>query len=190
MSSSAEKRLINMEDDRLRAINEGVGQINAVFNAGNANRYGGFLEALRKRYTKDLGEQKALVDRKSKFAAARRGVVGGSSEIDMKRRNSRNYLRALVGGENQAQASLARLKQSDEGARQRLINLIYSGMDATTAANRSQGQMAANIDMAMSDFIPGALDSIGETAADAYGYGVRNAAYTQGAQRAREQLYG
>lgn len=190
MSSSADKRMINMEDDRLRAINEGIGQVNAIFGGGRQRQYATFLDALRKRYSKDLGEQQKTVLRKSKFAAARRGVTGGSSEIDMKRRNAQNYLRALIGGENRAQASVAKLRMSDENSRQSLINSIYSGMDATTAANRGQGQMASNIDMAMSDFIPGALDSIGEAAADAYGYGVRNDAYSQSAQRTREQLYG
>lgn len=190
MSSSADKRAINMEDDRLRSINEGIGQINAIFGGGRQRQYASFLDALRKRYGKDLGEQKVRVDRQSRFAAARRGVTGGSSEIDMKRRNAQNYLRALVGGENRAQASVAKLRSQDENSRQSLINSIYSGMDATTAAQRGQSQMASNIDMAMSDFIPGALDSIGEAAADAYGVGVRNEAYSDSARRTREQLYG
>lgn len=179
------------EDKRQRSINEGVGQVNAIFDgAGRESQYGDYLTALRDRGNADLGEQKSLIDRKSKFQLARRGVVGGSSDIDMQKRNRKKYIQALIGNESRANSAVGRLRQRDDATRGNLMNMIFGGMNAGTAANRAQLGMMANTQAAQSDFVPYAIDSIGEAAADAYGMGVREDAYSQGGQRAREELYG
>lgn len=190
MASSADKQAYVNEDKRNRAVHEGVGQVNAIFGAGREAQYGDYLKALRDRYTADLTDQSAIVDRKSKFGLARRGVIGGSSEIDKQRANRKRYIQALIGNESNANAAVGRLRQQDEGSRQNLINMIFGGMDATQAAQRAGYSMRSNIASAQSDFVPYALDSIGEAAADAYGYGARKEAYSQGGQSARDALYG
>jgi hypothetical protein len=190
MSSSADKLAKTSEDTRNRRINEGIGQVNAIYGAGREAQYGDYLQALRDRGSADLKDQSAIVDRKSKFQLARRGVIGGSSETDRKRRNRKAYIEAIIGNERNAQAAVGGLRSRDEGSRQSLINMIYGGMDATTASQRAGASMRSGMAAAQSDFIPYALDSIGEAAADAYGYGVRNDAYSQGGEQARRDLYG
>lgn len=189
MSSSADKRAIIAEDERNRRIHEGVGQVNAIFN-NREGQYDQYLQALRDRYSASLGDQKTILDRNSRFATARRGVTGGSSDYDTQTRNRKKYISALIGAEDLAQGQTARLRQADEGSRQSLINLIYGGMDASSAAQRAGYSARSNIAMGQSDFIPYALDAIGEAGADAYGIGARKEAYQQGGEAARRQLYG
>ncbi len=190
MSSSADKLAIKSEDTRNRRIHEGIGQVNAIYGAGREAQYGDYLQALRDRGNADLKDQSALVDRKSKFQLARRGVIGGSSETDRLRRNRKAYIKGVIGNERNAQAAVGNLRSRDESSRQSLINMIFGGMDATTAAQRAGGAMRSSMASAQSDFIPYALDSIGEAAADAYGFGVRDEAYSQGGEQARRDLYG
>lgn len=190
MSSSADKLAKTSEDTRNRRIHEGVGQVNAIYGAGRESQYGDFLQALRDRGNTDLNDQKALVDRQSKFRLARRGVVGGSSDVDTQKRNRKAYIQAIIGNESRAQGTVGRLRQSDDSARNNLINMIFGGMNASTAAQRAGQSMRSGMATAQSDFIPYALDSIGEAAADAYGYGVREEAYSQGGEEARRALYG
>lgn len=177
------------EDKRNRAINEGVGQVNAVYGAGREASYGDYLQALRDRYTADLTDQSALVDRQSKFKLARRGVIGGSSEIDTQRRNRKAFIQALIGNESRAQSSVGRLRQNDENSRQNLINMIFGGMDASQSAQRAQSAMRSNLASAQSDFVPYALDSAVGAGVNAYSLGARRDAYAQGGQAAREALY-
>jgi hypothetical protein len=190
MSSSADKLAKTAEDTRNRRIHEGIGQVNAIYGSGREAQYGDYLQALRDRGAADLSDQSAIVDRKSKFQLARRGVIGGSSELDKQRRNRKALIRATIGNERNAQVGVGKLRSADENSRQSLLNMIFSGMDASTAAQRGSASMRSNMAMAQSDFIPYALDSIGEAAADAYGYGVREDAYSAGGEAARRNLYG
>lgn len=190
MSSSADKLAKTSEDTRNRRIHEGIGQVNAIYGAGREAQYGDYLQALRDRYQTDLKNDSAIVDRKSKFQLARRGVIGGSSEMTSQRKNRKALIEATIGNERNAQAAVGGLRSRDEQSRQSLINMIFGGMDASTAAQRAGQGMRSNMAMAQSDFIPYALDSIGEAAADAYGVGVRNEAYSAGGEQARRQLYG
>lgn len=190
MSSKADKQAIINEDKRNRAIHEGLGQTNALFGAGREAQYGDYLQALRDRYTADLGDQQTIVNRTSKFGLARRGVIGGSAEQDTQRRNRKAYIQALIGNESRANASVGRLRQSDEGTRQNLINMIFGGMDATQSAQRAGMSMRSNLASAQSDFIPYALSDALGAGANAYSTGAQAEAYSRGGRSARESLYG
>lgn len=189
MASSADRQAIVNEDKRNRAIHEGIGQVNAVYGAGREAQYGDYLQALRDRYTADLTDQSAIVDRQSKFSLARRGKIGGSSEIDTQRRNRKRYIQALLANESGANASVGRLRQADEGSRQNLLNMIFGGMDATTAAQRAGSSMRSNLAMAESDFIPNALNSVLGAGSDAYAQSARSDAFRQGSQETKDYLY-
>lgn len=188
--SKASRQAYANERNRVRAINEGVNQVNAVYDFGREAQYGDYLKALRDRASTDLGEQKALVDRQSKFGLARRGVIGGSSEIDTQRRNRKDYIRALIGNESRAQSAVGRLRQSDEASRQSLLNLIFGGLDASTGTQRALGMQRANLASAQADFIPSLLSSAVGAGVDSYSRGVQMDAYRSGSQKAREELYG
>lgn len=188
MSSKADKQAKINESNRLRSINEGVGQVNAIFGAREP-QYDDFLQALRDRYTSDLNDQQTIVDRQSKFSLARRGVIGGSSEIDTQRRNRKKFIQALIGNESRAQGTVGRLRQADEGSRQSLINTIFGGMDASMGAQRAAAGMRSNLQASMGDFIPQTIDSAIGAGVGAYATGVQRDAYAQGRQSAREALY-
>lgn len=187
---SAEKQARIAENKRQQGINEGFGQVNAIFGQGREAQYGDYLQALRDRGNADLNDQQTIVDRASKFNLARRGVIGGSSEMDTQRRNRKRYIQALIGNESRANAAVGQLRGRDDQTRRGLLDMIFGGMDASTAAQRAQMGQHANVQAAQADFIPYALDSIGEAAADAYGYGARKDAYSEGGERARQDLYG
>ena len=190
MASAADRQAYINEDKRNRAIHEGIGQVNAVYGVGREAQYGDYLQALRDRYTADLTDQSAIVDRQSKFSLARRGKIGGSSEIDTQRRNRKRYIQALLANESGANASVGRLRQADEGSRQNLLNMIFGGMDATTASQRAGSSMRSNLATARSDFIPAAISSAVGAGTDAYAQGARTDAFRRGGQSAREGLYG
>ena len=190
MASAADRQAYINEDKRNRAVHEGIGQVNAIYGAGREAQYGDYLQALRDRYTADLTDQSAIVDRQSKFSLARKGKIGGSSEIDMQKRNRKRYIQALLANESGANAAVGRLRQSDEGSRQNLLNMIFGGMDATTAAQRAGSSMRSNLATAQSDFIPTAISSAVGAGTDAYAQGARTDAFRRGGQSAREELYG
>lgn len=175
----------------MRQINEGTGQVNAIFSGkGRQAQYDSYLKALRDRYMTDLGQQKRDIDRSDKFSMARRGLTQGSADFDRKKRRGDDYLKALVANENSAQSAVGRLRQSDENTRNSLLDMVYGGMDASTAANRAHFGMQANSQAAQSAFIPQALDAGFGGAADAYGAQVANNAYGRGARQTRSELYG
>jgi hypothetical protein len=190
MSSRSDKQAKINEDQRNRAIHEGIGQVNAIYGSGREAQYGDYLQALRDRYTADLTDQSAIVDRKSKFSLARRGVIGGSAEQDTQRRNRKAYIQSLLANESGAQGAVGRLRQSDESSRQNLINMIFGGLDASTSAQRAGAAMRGNLAAAQSDFIPSALSSMAGAGANTYAQGAQYDAYRAGSRSAREALYG
>lgn len=188
-SGSAERAARGAEDRRMRQINEGVGQVNALFNS-KKDQYDKFLHALRDRYMTDLGEQKTDIDRSDRFGMARKGLTKGSADFDRQARRGDDYLKALVANENSAQAAVGKLRQSDENTRLSLTDMIYGGMDASTASRRALSGQQANAQAAQAAYVPQMLDAGFGGAADAYGTQIANDAYGRGARRARSELYG
>lgn len=189
-TSRAEKQARIAENERLQAINEGTGQVNAIFGPGREREIGDFLQALRDRNQASLGDQKTILDRNTRFRTARRGVTGGSSDIDAKRRNQKSFIQALIGAEDRAQGAVGQLRQSDENTRQRLIDMVFGGSDATTATQRASQALQGNIQQAQGNFIPQALSDIVGAGANAYATGVQGDAFRAGSREAREALYG
>lgn len=134
------------EQERRAAIAATQGRINQVFdNPQRAADIADFVDATRSYYGDDLNRQKADSDRELRFALARGGLVGGSTQRDQQQRLGEDYSRGLLRVDQMALGAGAELEAADQDARGRLIQLATSGLDATTAAQQSAAAMRSNL---------------------------------------------
>jgi hypothetical protein len=151
MSGGGNNRSANeanrMEQERQAAIKATQGRINQVFN--DPSRQGDiddYMGAIREYHTDDLGRQKGDADRELRFALARGGLTGGSTQRDQQKLFGDDFARGLLDVERRAQGAGAELQAADQDARARLISLATSGLDATTAAQSAASAMRTNLE--------------------------------------------
>ena len=146
------------EDQRQAAIRATQGRINQVFDGGNrAADIADFVGATRDYFTRDLNRQKAEQDRQIKFALARGGMIGGSTQLDQSAKLGEDYSRGLLDVDRRARGAGAELEAADQDARARLISLATQGLDATTAASQSAAAMRSNLEAGRSTSLAGGL---------------------------------
>lgn len=134
------------EQERRAAIAATQGRINQVFdNPQRAADIADFVDATRSYYGDDLNRQKADSDRELRFALARGGLFGGSTQRDQQQRMGEDYSRGLLRVDQMALGAGAELEAADQDARGRLIQLATSGLDATTAAQQAAASMRSNL---------------------------------------------
>jgi len=153
------------EAARQIAIKQGTARVNSVFDdPARAAQHAQFLDAIRQYYTQDANRQKAIADRNQRFSMARSGLTGGSAATDANVTLGQEYSKGLLSAENKAQGAYSDLQQQDEQSRTNLLNMVRSGMDATTAAQRAGGIMQANAASAQTNALAGGLgDVFGQT---------------------------
>lgn len=146
------------ERERMAAIAAAQGQVNAVFNSpAREAEIERAVAGSRDLGTRELNRQKANTDRQLRFALARNGQIGGSTQIDQGRVFGEDYARALLGVEREAQGMGARIRGADQDARSRLITLATAGMDATTGASQAAEAMRVNLQAGASDRAAGSV---------------------------------
>jgi hypothetical protein len=163
--NSAAKAANQAEADRQSAIRRTQSQVNTVFNDPKRQAdINDFVGATRDYYQQDLDRQKGNADRGLKFALARSGLTGGSTQVDQQQLMGEDYGRGLLQVEQKAQGAGASLSAADQDARARLISLATSGLDATTAAQQASAAMRSNLEAGKSEAQLGSLaDSFGQT---------------------------
>jgi len=163
--NSAAKAANQAEADRQSAIRRTQSQVNTVFNDPKRQAdINDFVNATRSYYQQDLDRQKGNADRGLKFALARSGLTGGSTQVDQQQLMGEDYGRGLLQVEQKAQGAGASLSAADQDARARLISLATSGLDATTAAQQASAAMRSNLEAGKSEAQLGSLaDSFGQT---------------------------
>lgn len=135
------------EQARQAAIRATQAQVNRVFDApGREADIVRFIQDLRAYYGRDLDQKKADTDRSLKFALARAGQIGGSTQIDQQREFAKQYTRGLLDVAQRAEGAGANLRAADQDARARLISLATSGLDATTGAAQAAAALRSNIE--------------------------------------------
>ncbi len=135
-----------MEQERRAAIAHAQGRINQVFdNPQRAADIADFVDATRSYYGDELNRQKADSDRELRFALARGGLFGGSTQRDQQSRLGEDYSRGLLRVDQMALGAGAELEAADQDARGRLIQLATSGLDATTGAQQAAAAMRSNL---------------------------------------------
>lgn len=134
------------EKERQAAIAATQGRVNAVFDSpARQAEIERAIAAQRDLNTGELNREKNRVDRQLKFAMARNGQIGGSTQIDQGREFAEASARGLLGVERGAQQYGASIRSADQDARARLIALATSGLDATTGAQQAAEAMRVNI---------------------------------------------
>jgi len=190
-SDRAARRAEQAEAERQEQMRIGEARVNAAYDTpARQQQYADFLKAIREGFMLDANRQKAVADRRLKFALARAGQTRGSVETDQKRTLGEEFTKGIIGSENRAQGALADLKADDENTRQALISMIRSGADATTAASRMMSLGAANAEGARSRALTDGLGDIFAGTTDVYLRSEDAAARRRGARDAQVSLYG
>lgn len=140
------------ENERMAAIKATQAQVNQVFDsperAADIDRAMGGMRDLE---MAELNRRKAETDRQLKFALARNGQTGGSTQVDQNRTFADQYGRALLGVERNVQNFGAGIRSADQDARARLISLATQGLDATTGARQAAEAMRVNLASGQTD---------------------------------------
>lgn len=146
-SNKAADEANRQEQARQQAIAETQARVNQVFDdPSRAADIADYVGAVREFQTDDLNRQKADADRNLRFALARGGLTGGSTQRDQQQRFGEDYSRGLLEVERRAQGAGAELQAADQDARARLIQLATSGLDATTAAQQAGAALSTNLE--------------------------------------------
>jgi hypothetical protein len=156
--NSAAKAANQAEAQRQASIASTQNRVNQVFNSPQRQAdINDFVNATRTYYQQDLDRQKGNADRGLKFALAKSGLTGGSTQVDQQRVLGDDYGRGLLQVEQKAQGAGASLSAADQDARSRLISLATSGLDATTAAQQAGAAMRSNLQAGQTEAQMGAL---------------------------------
>lgn len=145
-SNRAAKEANAAEQARQASIKGTQTSVNQVFDSPQrAADISDYVGALRQYHGDDLNRQKTVADRELKFALARSGQTGGSTQNDQQAEKGRLYARGLLDIDRKALGAGAELESADQDARARLISLATSGLDATTGASQAAAAMRTNL---------------------------------------------
>lgn len=92
----------------------------------------------------DLGKERQLAQRDVDFDLARRGLFGGSRQVDAGRDIEDQYNRGVLTADNNAQTVANNARMADEKTRVSLINAIRSGMSDADASSAAFNAMSNN----------------------------------------------
>ena len=150
-NDSAQRAAQAQQQQQQAAIEQSQAQINSIFNDPQRQAdINDFVNATRQFYQQDLDKQKAQADRSLKFSLAKAGLTGGSEQVDQQEQLGEAYSTGQLQAEQKALGAGANLQDADEQARQRLIALATSGLDATNAGMQSAQAMQTDLQAARS----------------------------------------
>ena len=145
-SNNASQQAAAQEAQRQAKIQSSTNAINGVFSDPKRElQLQDFLAAMRGEYRDNLDRQKGDVDRQSTFALARSGQIGGSLNRDTNTDIAKDYSRGVLDAERLAQGGVSDLRQADMTAKNNLLAMAFSGLDATTAASQANLSMQNNL---------------------------------------------
>ena len=148
-SSGASRAAQAAEDKRREDIKLTQKRIEGIFTSPEREAdIQDFINSTRGFLQQDLNREKGINDRQLKFALARSGQAGGSTDIDQNRNLSEAFLRATVEGERRAQGAGQSLRAADQEAKLGLFNQAVGGLDMTTSSSNALRSMQQNIDFA------------------------------------------
>lgn len=190
-SNRAVKQAKRQERERQAAIDLGTGRVNAIYDAPDrVGQRDDFIAALRAQYGDQLDRQKAVADRRLRFALARNGLTGGSAAVDANRTLGEDYMAGLVDAENRAQGAGAGLMAQDEESRLALLQLVQSGMDAATAGSRAQSALRTNLERSRTGALTDSLGDVFGNTATIYKRQEEGAERRRGEKAAFDSIYG
>jgi len=168
-SNSASQAAERQEQQRQAMITQGIAATNKVFDDPKREaQVQDVLRATREMYFDELNKQKADVDRQNKFSLARDGMVGSRQAIDTGIQTGEDYSKGVLNAERGAQGAANNIRMADEEARRNLQAMVMSGLDATTAGQRSSASLAQNLEAARAGMDVSAVGTLGAGFADMY----------------------
>lgn len=180
-SNNSQKEAQRAEEERQRQISQSTASINAIYDSPDRQaQYDRLAADTTAFYRTDLDRQKAINDRKLKFALARSGQVGGSVQAFQGQQLGEDYLRGVVEASRRGQAAAANLRGADEQSRMNLIAMAQSGLDATTAGQRAASTLRSNLEGSMADSRANALGDMFGDFGDVYQRSQQAAEYRRG----------
>jgi hypothetical protein len=148
-SNKASREAAAAEERRRAAITETQGRIEGIFSSPEREAdIQKFIDATQGYQQQDLDRTKGINDRQLKFAMARSGQAGGSTDIDLNQNLSEDYLRAVVEATRRSQSAGASVRNADQDAKLGLFNQAVTGLDMTTATSNALQATRQNIDFA------------------------------------------
>lgn len=130
--------------------------MNTLFGVGNGdqaarnrqsreNLYNQTQEDTRNYYMQDLDKQSKAALKTNRFSLARRGLSGGSRDLDMRQKHQEEYDRGVLDIAGRADDSANQFRMTDEDKRLNLLSRIQQGMDAVTAQDSAISGMKLNL---------------------------------------------
>jgi hypothetical protein len=154
----AQREAQRAEDARMAAIRNTQASVNRAYdNPQRQADISDYVNSVRQMGTEDLNRQKGDTDRELKFALARNGLTGGSTQIDQQQRVAENYSRGLLEIDRKSRGAGAELQSQDQDNRARLIQLATSGLDATTGAQQAAAGMRSTLEAGRSTALAGSM---------------------------------
>lgn len=163
-SNRAQQEAQRAEEQRMAAIARTQAAVNQAYDSPQRQAdIADFVNATRSFYTQDLTKQKQDADRQLRFALARTGTAGGSTQIDQQARVADDFAKGLLDVDRRARGAGADLQAQDQDNRARLIQLATSGLDATTAAQQAAAGMRSSLEANKSSTL---VQGLGDAFAD------------------------
>ena len=136
-------------------------KINNALNSGSL--YGGLTTTPNSRETlydeqeqavydlnaKEVNDQYADAERTNRFALARNGLLGGSSDVESNANLQEKTNEGLIQARALGQQAASDLRTADEQSKQSLIAMAQSGIDTGTAQQMAAAQLNANAQSAL-----------------------------------------
>lgn len=168
-----------------RGTNSDIGAVGMVFNEtkyqqdldaynaavkqrddARANRtslddmYSGIGNDVSDYLTDDLNDQYETAERSGRFATARRGVRGGSSELDLIDNQQESFDKGVLEVSNRADGASNAMRSSDAKTRLDMTQRILSGMSGDAAFASAQQSMMDNSDEIRRQSLAQSLDNV------------------------------
>jgi hypothetical protein len=173
------------EEARRKEIHDAQKRIEGIFSSPQRQQqYADFVAANRDLLFSELDRTRDVNARELKFALARSGLSGGSTDIDQNRNLAETYLRGIGQAETKAQRAGAELQASDQQAKQQLFSQLLAGADVSTSVQNAAQMMRTNIGAAREEGYFGAFDKLfGD-----YGQIYKQSKEAAGERRARHEF--
>ena len=172
-SSSAAKEANRMAQERQARIKAAVNTINSIFDpVGEENSreklYDEQQQAVYDLNKKRVNDQYADAERANRFALARNGLLGGSSDVESNAKLQEKTNEGLIKATALGQQAASDLRTADEQSKQSLISMAQSGIDTGTAQQMAAAQLNSNAQSALGQRGGATIGSLFDNLGQAY----------------------
>lgn len=152
------------------ALNSGslYGSLTTVTPETREKLYNEQEQAVYDLNAKEVNDQYADAERANRFALARNGLLGGSSDVESNANLQEMTNEGLIQARALGQQAASDLRTADEQSKQSLIAMAQSGIDTGTAQQMAQAQLSANAQSALGQRGGATIGSLFDNLSQAY----------------------